>query len=48
MVNDVKKVEENRNKKCEIESDTNLEMPKVSQELLSFRISNFKPEWKLC
>ena len=37
-----------RNKKCEIESDTNLEMPKVSQELLSFRISNFEPELKIC
>ena len=35
-----------RNKKCE--SDTNLEMPKVSQELLGFRILNFKPESKIC
>ena len=35
-------------KKCEIESDTNLEMPKMSQELLGFRISNFKPELKIC
>ena len=33
-----KKIEEKRNKKCEIESDTILEMPKVSQELLGFRI----------
>ena len=36
-----------RNKKREIESDTNLEMPKVSQELLGFRISNFEPESKI-
>ena len=43
-----KKIEEKRNKKCEIESDTNLEMPKVSQELLGFRISNFEPESKIC
>ena len=35
-------------KKREIESDTNLEMPKVSQELLGFRILNFKPESKIC
>ena len=33
-----KKVEEKEIKKCEIESDTNLEMPKMSQELLGFRI----------
>ena len=37
-----------KSEKCEIESDTNLEMPKVSQELLGFRISNFKPELKIC
>ena len=36
-----------RNKKCEIESDTNLELPKVSQELLGFRILNFEPELKI-
>ena len=36
-----------RNKKCEIESDTNLEMPKVSQEQLGFRILNFEPESKI-
>ena len=35
-------------KKCEIESDTNLEMPKVSQELLGFRILNFEPESEIC
>ena len=43
-----KKKLKKRNKKCEIESDTNLEMPKVSQELLSFRILNFEPDPKLC
>ena len=48
MVNDVKKVEEKEIKKFEIESDTNLEMPKMSQELLGFRILNFEPESKLC
>ena len=37
-----------RNKKCEIESDTNLEMPKVSQDLLGFGILNFEPESKVC
>ena len=37
-----------RNKKCEIESDTNLEMPKVSQDLLGFRISNFETESEIC
>ena len=37
-----------RNKKHEIESDTNLGMPKVSQELLGFRILNFEPESKIC
>ena len=37
-----------RNKKHEIESDTNLEMTKVSQELLGFRILNFEPESKIC
>ena len=37
-----------RNKKREIESDINLEMPMVSQELLGFRISNFEPESKIC
>ena len=42
-----KKVEKKRNKKHEIESDTNLEMPKVSQELLGFRILNFEPESKI-
>ena len=31
-----------------LKGDTNLEMPKVSQELLGFRISNFKPESKIC
>ena len=43
MVDDstmLKKVEEKEIKKCEIESDTNLETPKVSQELLGFRISS--------
>ena len=48
MTSQCKKVEEKEIKKCEIESDTNLEMPKVSQELLGFRISNFKPESKIC
>ena len=43
-----KTVEEKRNKKHEIESDTNLEMPKMSQELLGFRIFNYKPESKIC
>ena len=37
-----------RNKKCEIENDTNLEMPKMSQELFGFRILNFEPELKIC
>ena len=37
-----------KKKKCEIESDTNLEMPKVNQELLGFRILNFEPESKIC
>ena len=31
-----------------MESDTNLEMPKVSQELLGFRILIFEPESKIC
>ena len=48
MTAQCKKVEEKENKKCELESDTNLEMPKVIQELLGFRISNFKPESKIC
>ena len=43
-----KKKGRKRNKKCEIESDTNLEMPKVSQELLGFRILNFETELKIC
>ena len=37
-----------RNKKCEIVSDANLEMPKGSQELLGFRILNFEPESEIC
>ena len=44
----LKKVEEKEIKKHEIESDTNLEMPKMNQELLGFRISNFVPELKIC
>ena len=43
-----KKKEIKEIKKCETESDTNLEMPKVSQELLHFRILNFEPDLKLC
>ena len=48
MTAQCKKSWRKRNKKCEIESDTNLEMPKVSHELLGFRISNFEPESKIC
>ena len=44
----LKKLRKKRNEKHEIESDTNLEMPKMSQELLGFRISNFEPELKIC
>ena len=43
-----KKLKKKKIKKCKIESDTNLEMPKVSQELLGFRILNFEPELKIC
>ena len=43
-----KNVEEKEIKKHEIESDTNLEMPNVSQELLGCRIFNFEPELKIC
>ena len=48
MIAQCKKKLKKRNKKCEIESDTNFKMPKVSQELLGFRISNFEPDPKLC
>ena len=41
-------MEEKEIKKHEIESDTNLEMPKVSKELLGFRISNFESESEIC
>ena len=43
-----KNIEEKEIKKHEIESDTNLEMPNVSQELLGCRILNFEPELKIC
>ena len=48
MTAQYKKVEEKEIKKHEIESDTNLEMPKVSQELLGSRILNFDLESKIC